>query len=186
MLVAVFIILRPTFEPEKCDAISSMQDENDNKGKLWGWKGPRAIYFLPFYQAIFGDNFRFLHVLRDGRDVSFGDNQMQFWMLCNKFYGAGSGMCELGQDKDHSHHHCASLSFWGDVNRQAYELATTVLDLDRDGGRYMVLRVEDLAIPQVFTCLQDLCLLVLLRTQTVELVSLYRKKHPKCGICFFL
>jgi hypothetical protein len=72
---------------------------------LWGWKGPRAIYFLPFYQAVFGDHFRFLHVLRDGRDVSFGDNQMQFWMLCAKFYGPESGMCALGADPNHAHHH---------------------------------------------------------------------------------
>lgn len=80
---------RPTFEPfEPCDF---KPFEGSKRGNLWGWKGPRSVYFLPFYQAVFGDHFRFLHVLRDGRDVAYGDNQMQFWMLCEKFYGKDNG-----------------------------------------------------------------------------------------------
>jgi len=38
-------------------------------------------------------------------------------------------------DRDVMDHHKASLQFWADVNRQAFDLATRVLDLDRDGGR---------------------------------------------------
>ena len=100
---------------------------------------------MPFYQAIFGDHFRFLHVIRDGRDVAYGDNQMQFWMLCEKHYSAS--FC----DRTKTDHHVASMQFWQDVNIQAYHLATSTgsegLGL---GGRYMVLRVEDLARPNNF------------------------------------
>ena len=64
-----------------------------------------SVYFLPFYQAVFGDKFRFLHVLRDGRDVAYGDNQMQFWMLCERFYGKASGFC----DREKMNHHVASI-----------------------------------------------------------------------------
>ena len=65
---------------------------------------------MPFYQAIFGDHFRFLHVIRDGRDVAYGDNQMQFWMLCEKHYSAS--FC----DRTKTDHHVASMQFWQDVN----------------------------------------------------------------------
>ena len=100
---------RPTFPPEeKCEgALAPYQPKRGGgaaaaRGTLWGWKGPRSIYFLPFYQAVFGDNFRFLHVLRDGRDVAYGDNQMQFWMLCERFYGAADpAFC----DRDKKDHH---------------------------------------------------------------------------------
>ena len=70
---------RPTFPPEpKCASHYSKNGHDvrggadDKEGRLWGWKGPRSIYFLPFYQAVFGDHFRFLHVMRDGRDVAYG------------------------------------------------------------------------------------------------------------------
>jgi hypothetical protein len=58
---------RPTFPPEKdCDFKQFDADAQQesivagagSKGNLWGWKGPRSIYFLPFYQAVFNDNFR--------------------------------------------------------------------------------------------------------------------------------
>ena len=48
----------------------------------WGWKSPRSIYYLPYYKAVLGDAFRFIHVVRDGRDVALGDNQMQHHSLC--------------------------------------------------------------------------------------------------------
>jgi sulfotransferase family protein len=37
----------------------------------WGWKQPRSIHFLPFLHEAYPD-LRFLHVIRDGRDVAFG------------------------------------------------------------------------------------------------------------------
>jgi hypothetical protein len=98
-------------------------------GLLWGWKGPRSVYFLPFYQAVFKDNFRFLHVLRDGRDVAYGDNQMQFWMLCAKLYG--EDFC----NRDRVDHHRASLQFWQDVNMQAFKLATEVIYMSLERER---------------------------------------------------
>jgi hypothetical protein len=43
----------------------------DRHNAPWGWKQPRSIHFLPFlHEALPG--MRFLHVVRDGRDVAFG------------------------------------------------------------------------------------------------------------------
>lgn len=45
-------------------------------GTRWGWKAPRSIYLLPFLHARFTD-LKFIHVLRDGRDMAFSKNQNQ-------------------------------------------------------------------------------------------------------------
>jgi len=42
----------------------------------WGWKAPRSIYLLPFFSEQF-PNFRFIHLLRDGRDMAVSKNQHQ-------------------------------------------------------------------------------------------------------------
>jgi hypothetical protein len=44
--------------------------------KLWGWKAPRSIYLLPFLHTHFPD-LKFIHVLRDGRDMVLSPNQNQ-------------------------------------------------------------------------------------------------------------
>jgi hypothetical protein len=45
-------------------------------GERWGWKTPRAIYVLPFLHAQF-PRLKFIHVIRDGRDMAFSRNQNQ-------------------------------------------------------------------------------------------------------------
>jgi Sulfotransferase family len=46
------------------------------KGMRWGWKAPRSIYLLPFLYAQY-PGLKFIHVLRDGRDMAFSKNQNQ-------------------------------------------------------------------------------------------------------------
>jgi hypothetical protein len=43
----------------------------------WGWKAPRTVYLLSFLHAQF-PKLKFIHVLRDGRDMAFSKNQNQF------------------------------------------------------------------------------------------------------------
>ncbi len=45
-------------------------------GERWGWKAPRTIYLLPFLHAQF-PGLKFIHVIRDGRDMAFSKNQNQ-------------------------------------------------------------------------------------------------------------
>lgn len=44
--------------------------------KQWGWKAPRSIYLLPFLHRHLPE-FKFIHVLRDGRDMVLSPNQNQ-------------------------------------------------------------------------------------------------------------
>ena len=42
----------------------------------WGWKEPRSIYLISFFDTVM-PGFRFLHFMRDGRDMAFSENQQQ-------------------------------------------------------------------------------------------------------------
>ena len=42
----------------------------------WGWKEPRSLYLLPFFHLHFPE-MKFIHVIRDGRDMAFSANQNQ-------------------------------------------------------------------------------------------------------------
>lgn len=46
------------------------------KESFWGWKNPRSIYLLPFFHSVYPE-MKFLHVIRDGRDMAFSKNQNQ-------------------------------------------------------------------------------------------------------------
>ena len=50
--------------------------EAERRGTRWGWKAPRSIYLLPFLYAEC-PNIRFIHLLRDGRDMALSPNQNQ-------------------------------------------------------------------------------------------------------------
>ena len=42
----------------------------------WGWKEPRSHFLLPFLHAKYS-RIKLIHVIRDGRDMAFSDNQNQ-------------------------------------------------------------------------------------------------------------
>src|SRR6266480_2008922 len=48
----------------------------ERRGTRWGWKAPRSIYLLAFLHAQFSQ-LKFIHVLRDGRDMALSPNQNQ-------------------------------------------------------------------------------------------------------------
>ena len=40
---------------------------------IWGWKNPRNMWLLPFYVKFF-PNLKFIHIVRDGRDMALSTN----------------------------------------------------------------------------------------------------------------
>jgi hypothetical protein len=50
--------------------------EAERRGTLWGWKAPRSIYLLPFLSSEC-PQLKFIHLLRDGRDMALSANQNQ-------------------------------------------------------------------------------------------------------------
>ena len=98
-------------------------------GQRWGWKNPRTMYVLPVIADRFPD-FRFLHVVRDGRDMALSDNQNQR----RKHYEALFG--DQGTDRDTPE---ASAELWAAANMQAADWGEVQL-----GAHYHRIRLEDL------------------------------------------
>jgi hypothetical protein len=93
----------------------------------WGWKEPRSIYLLRFYAAHL-PSLRFVHVVRDGRDMALSTNQNQL-----RKHGDAAGVDTRLPDP------VRSIRLWSWINRQAAELGARELF-----GRYLRLRFEDL------------------------------------------
>jgi Sulfotransferase family len=96
----------------------------------WGWKQPRSLYFLPFLARSF-DDLRFIHVVRDGRDVAFGPQAETVLNL------AGVAMLE-GSERDEPRP-LQLMRLWARANALAADFGESEL-----GHRYLRVRFEDL------------------------------------------
>ncbi len=107
--------------------------EDFHQGSLWGLKHPRTALLLPFFNGVLGGNFKFVHVLRDGKDVIFGDNLRLFKDHCSIYYDIEPLECPFSWRK--------RLNFWGDMNREILEYASANMST----SQYMPIRIEDVA-----------------------------------------
>jgi hypothetical protein len=96
---------------------------------IWGWKEPRSIFLLPFFHRQF-PLMRFVHVLRDGRDIALSENQNQL----NKH-----GHTLLSPMETHESQASRSMLLWSRLNVMAADYGERAL-----GARYLRLRFEDL------------------------------------------
>ncbi len=107
---------------------------------LWGWKAPRSIYLLSFLQGQF-PHLKFIHLLRDGRDMALSPNQNQL----NKHGAAVLSWPErLFRSRPER-----SLLLWERVNLHAAQLGQSTL-----GHDYLRVRFEDLCAKPVETTAQ--------------------------------
>lgn len=97
-------------------------------GARWGWKAPRSIFLLPFLAGEL-PTLRFLHVVRDGRDIAFSANQNQLRKHGDVVLGPDPGLPPPVR----------SIRLWARINLQTLEFAREGL-----AGRYLRLRFEDL------------------------------------------
>lgn len=95
----------------------------------WGWKEPRSIYLLPFLNETM-PNLRFLHFVRDGRDMAFSENQQQL-----KKHGDAALDRRLRRQRKPYR----SVALWAHVNGAAADYGERVL-----GDRYLRVRFEEL------------------------------------------
>jgi hypothetical protein len=101
----------------------------DARARAWGWKEPRSIFLLPFFASQF-PLLKFLHVVRDGRDMAYSSNQNQL----NKH-----GHVLLGDRHAGASQPVRSIALWSRLNLSTAEYGETVL-----GPRYLRVRFEDL------------------------------------------
>jgi Sulfotransferase family len=127
-------------QPAGTDLLARMQGDLDSLvrshladltpgARVWGWKEPRSIYLVPFFDAAM-PSFRFLHFLRDGRDMAFSENQNQL---------VKHGDALLGDDLRKEKTPVRSIAVWSRVNSAAADYGESRL-----GDRYLRVRFEDL------------------------------------------
>ena len=95
----------------------------------WGWKEPRSIYLLPFLHETM-PGLRFLHFVRDGRDMAFSENQQQL----KKHGDAALDRKLRWQRKPYR-----SVALWAHVNGGAADYGEREL-----ADRYLRVRFEEL------------------------------------------
>jgi hypothetical protein len=93
----------------------------------WGWKHPQSYLLLPFLSARF-PRLRFIHVVRDGRDIALARNQNQVMLYGDIALGPG--------DPDDL---ARRIAFWAWANERASDDAAALL-----GERALLVRLEDL------------------------------------------
>ena len=108
----------------------------------WGWKEPRSIYLVPFLAELM-PSLRFVHFIRDGRDMAFSDNQTQLRkhgdaVLRGTSFPIGKRL-RMGRP-------LRSITLWTIVNTQAADYGEAHL-----GDRYLRVRFEDLCAEPVPT-----------------------------------
>jgi sulfotransferase family protein len=101
----------------------------DPTAPAWGWKEPRSIFLLPFFHSQL-PALKFLHVIRDGRDMAYSANQNQLrkhgdLLLDGNLAGASEPV--------------RSIALWSRLNLLTAEYGETVLRT-----RYLRIRFEDL------------------------------------------
>jgi Sulfotransferase family len=127
-------------EPAAPELLARMQDDLHalvrshladlpSSAQVWGWKEPRSIYLVPFFDAAM-PSFRFLHFLRDGRDMAFSENQNQL---------VKHGDALLGDELRKEKTPVRSIAVWSRVNSAAADYGESRL-----GDRYLRVRFEDL------------------------------------------
>jgi Sulfotransferase family len=121
----------PDVEPEMRAELDALLERHraPADGGRWGWKEPRSIFLIPFLAAAL-PGMRFVHVVRDGRDLAFSKNQNQPRKHADAFLGSTSPRPESPT---------RAIELWRAVNLEAADAGEREL-----AERYRRIRYEDL------------------------------------------
>jgi hypothetical protein len=117
-------------------ALADHWGDAEASGQPWGWKADRSIFLLPFFYRQF-PALRFIHLVRDGRDIAYSETQTQL----NKH-----GPTYLGRAEQLQSQPAQAITLWNRVNLAAAEYGEQEL-----GDRYLRIRFEDLCTAPVAT-----------------------------------
>ncbi len=97
--------------------------------RSWGWKAPTSMYLLPFFHRHF-PRLRFVHLVRDGRDMAFSKNENQL---------RKHGSLYLSEEQQHLSRPEQLITLWSHANLAVVDYGEREL-----GDRYLRVRFEDL------------------------------------------
>lgn len=109
----------------------------------WGFKAPVSMLLVPFFEETWGQ-VKFLHVVRDGRDIAFSGNQTPVDKFYENTFPEGSRERRIEKPP------LMAVRMWNVWNSNLYEWAAS--RVRKSGGDaqqldYMLLHVEDLIDP---------------------------------------
>ena len=123
--------LRQAALHDLADGLKTYSQDRPDIGR-WGWKNPRSMYVLPLIYRFY-PGLKFIHVVRDGRDMAFSDNQNQRRKHFRALFGHDP-IIESEQDGA-----VASARLWAIANAQIADWGEQQL-----GRQYYRIRLEDL------------------------------------------
>jgi hypothetical protein len=127
---------RATMERDFEQAIGEHLAPFLDRSRPWGWKSPPSMYLVPFLHQQF-PRLRFLHLVRDGRDMAFSVNQNQL-----RKYGPAI----LSEEENRWSLPVRSVALWSRANLQAAVYGEKTLK-----DCYRRIRFEDLCYEPVAT-----------------------------------
>ncbi len=104
---------------------------NERKG-LWGWKEPNTHIYLKHIAGFF-DDFKYVHVIRNGLDMAFSSNHQQLVNWGHRFGIDASNM------KDREEMAAKQLEYWIRMNRSVQDICLELLP-----DNHMILHFRDL------------------------------------------
>lgn len=99
------------------------------RGRPWGWKNPRSMLILPVYHNLF-PGLKFIHVIRDGRDITLGNEFATDNPYANAF---------LSEKERALSSHERMILFWGRSNQVVMDYCR-----QRMPDAYLFTKFEDL------------------------------------------
>lgn len=105
----------------------------------FGFKAPVTMLLVPFFQQIYG-SIKFIHVVRDGRDVALSSNKSPVDKFYNTMYPTRSSV--LTQVTSTHLRDVQAMQLWNDWNSQTYAWLRRQRSVD-----YLTMRTEDLLNP---------------------------------------
>lgn len=118
-------------ETDLAEVLARHTSTMENKSEGWGWKEPRSIFYLPFLNEAF-PSMRFIHLVRDGRNMALSSNQ-------NQLRKHGEVMIRDAESAWAEPHR--SIALWSRLNVGAAEYGEA-----RMAKRYYRIRFEDLCM----------------------------------------
>lgn len=169
----------------RAEALLSQAEANkrDITDKVsFGFKAPVTMLLLPLLRHVYGP-IKFLHVVRDGRDVALSSNQSPVKKFYNYFYPDGLSRRQEYEGKKDGPDDLAyvlAMQLWNDWNTQVYDWGLS----HNDGVSfdYLVVRSEDLLDPRdKFNTLRQLSDFVGSKKTEKELCCLSRQALVDMG-----
>ena len=111
----------------------------------YGFKAPITMLLLPMLQAyLYPSGFKYLHIVRDGRDVSLSSNQSPV----AKFYNATYPDAAFRFAKYEHMAHVFAMHLWNDWNADLYNWERNEQQQQPKYFDFLVMRSEDLLRPE--------------------------------------